>query len=118
MMLPPVDPDKDPFGYALHLAGGWTELMSFWDKVDKDDELTEQELFCFSRNWKLPGFGIALFGKDQVTVVVDSGPGVARAGCRAAWRSAFLLSRASANFRSRSAKMTFSRPSSLSCGLI
>jgi hypothetical protein len=42
-MLPPVDPDKDPLGYALHLAGGWTELMRLRDKIDKKEELTEQE---------------------------------------------------------------------------
>jgi hypothetical protein len=42
-MLPPDDPDKDPLEYALHLAGGWTELMILWDKIGKKEELTEQE---------------------------------------------------------------------------
>jgi hypothetical protein len=53
----------------------------------------------------------------HVTVVVAAALSLAWSCCRASSRRAFLLSRASSNFRSRSAKIPFSLPSNLSFGV-
>ena len=52
----------------------------------------------------------------QVRVVVAATPDVARS--RAAWRLVFLLSRAQASLRSRSAKICAARPASWSWGVM
>ena len=99
----------DPFEPILQ------ELLAKYPNLTNERAL---EVFCFSRNRNLPWCRIAYMGHSHVTVVVGSEPGVARAASRAACLWTFLLSRASANFRSRSAKMVFSFPSSLAFGVI
>src|SRR5262249_12713427 len=70
--------------------------------------LAQPELEPSLRGISWPGLGGYVVA---AAVVVSRGP------WRAAWRLAFLLSRAASSLRSRSAKITFSRPSSLSLGV-
>jgi putative transposase len=79
----------------------------------KGDCIRTETCFASVGTGLCQGSGFHVIDKAQVPAVVASRLGVARAACRLALRR----SRASANFRSRSAKMVFSLPSSLSLGV-